>query len=292
MPEAPQSRLPALLNGAPAAPPSSPWWNRASVAAGAGAIGLFSATAWTSGDAWGVGGAALVAAAVGLRYRGWTRQPRYLHLGRALPAWRAAGATPAQLEILDEAHRIRALTPPVGYRDRRTVIDPLADAYSIFVSPAWRDPWLADRQLSIDPVAEAAEIIDYMHRVTGVLGEVRSRAATVPAGSAARRTYADYERALLGSLDDGLRRTRALSAYRAEVARLALVLATSRALPEAEAFADRVLDVVSESARQELAAAQLDDSRAQLQLLESGLREITDLLGSQPVLPPAPTPPR
>lgn len=281
-----ESRLPALLNGAPAAPPPSPWWNRASVAAGAGALGFFVATAGTAPDVWGVGGTALVAAAVGLRYKGRTPRRHYPHLGKALPAWRAAGATPAQLEILDEAHRIRALTPPVGYRDRRTVINPLADAYAIYTSPAWRDPWLADHQLTIDPVAEAAEIIDYVHRVTDVLGEVRSRAVRVPPGSAARRTYADYERALLTSLDDGLRRTRALSAYRAEVARLAAVLATSRALPEAEAFADRVLDVVSESARQELAAAQLDDSRAQLRLLESGLREITDLLGSQPVPPP------
>ena len=288
MPEVPESRLPALLRGARLSTPPSPWWARASIAAGTGAVGLFAATLATSGDAWGAGGTALLAASVGLRYRGRSRRQRYAYLGRALPAWRAAGATAAQLELLDEAHRIRALTPPVGYRDRQTVINPLADAYAIVTSPAWRDPWLSDHQLTIDPIAEAAEIIDYVHRVTSVLGEVRGRAATVPPRSAAGRTYADYERALLASLDDGLRRTRALSAYRDEVARLANVLSVSRQLPVAEAFADRVLDVVSESARQELAAAQLDDSRAQLRLLESGLREITDLLGSDPVLPPTP----
>jgi hypothetical protein len=249
---------------------------------------LFSATIAGSADVISVGGAAFAALAVGLMHRGRPPRRRYPHLGRALPAWRAAGATAAQLEILDEAHRIRALTPPVGYRDRRTVIDPLADAYAVFTSPAWRDPWLADHQLAIDPVAEAAEVIDHVHRVTALLAEVRTAAATVPPRSAARRTYADHERALLGALDDGLRRARALSAYRAEVARLARVLEVSRALPQAEAFGDRVLDVVAESARQDLAARHLDDSRTQLRELESGLREITDLLTTAPELPFAP----
>lgn len=283
-----ESRLPALLNGASLTAPPSRWWSRGAVAAGAGSVAMFVATTATSADVWGVGGTALAALTVGLVHRGRPPRRRYVHLAGALPAWRAAGARPDQLEILDEAHRIRALTPPVGYRDRRTVINPLGDAYAIFTSPAWRDPWLADHQLTIDPVAEAAEVIDHVHRVTALLAEVRTAAATVSSSSAARRTYADYERALLGALDDGLRRARALSAYRNEVARLASVLVTSRALPQAEAFADRVLDVVSESARQDLAARYLDESRVQLRQLESGLREITDLLSAPPELPVAP----
>lgn len=284
----PPSRLPALLAGSSDLVQPSPWWRRGSWVAVTGALGSLSAATVSTADAWGVGAASLFALAVGLRHQGRPLRPRFPYLGRALPAWRAAGATLAQLEILDEAHRIRSLTPPVGYRDRRTTIDPLADAYAIATSPAWRDPWLADHQLAIDPVAEAAEIIDHVHRVTSLLREVRVAARTAPPRSAARRTYGDYERALLGALDDGLRRARALSAYRAEVARLAEVLEVSRALPRAEAFADRVLDVVSESARQDLAAKHLDDSRAQLGLLESGLREITDLLGSAPLLPEEP----
>ncbi|WP_375426301.1 hypothetical protein [uncultured Friedmanniella sp.] len=291
-PDSAESRLPALLNGASAVVTPSPWWRRGAVSSAVGAVGLFSADVAGSGDVWGVGGAALVALAVGLAHRGRPPRRRYPHLGRALAAWRSAGATPAQLEILDEAHRIRALTPPVGYRDRRTVINPLADAFAVFTSPAWRDPWLADHQLTIDPVAEAAEVIDHVHRVTALLAEVRAAAATVPPRSAARRTYTDYERALLGALDDGLRRARALSAYRGEVARLARLLEVSRALPQAEAFADRVLDVVSESARQDLAARHLDDSRVQLRELESGLREITDLLTTTPELPVAPRRPQ
>ncbi len=286
------SRLPALLNGASVAVEPSRWWCRGAVVSGAGAIGMFAATAVASSDIWSVGGTTLVAVAAGLTYRGRRQRRRFPHLGRASGPWRAAGASLHELEILDEAHRIRALTPPVGYRDRRTVINPLADAFAIFTSPAWSDPWLADNRLTIDPVAEAAEIIDHVHRVTTLLSEVRTAAARVPPGTAARRTYADYERALLGALDDGLRRARALSAYRSEVARLAQLLASSRALPQAEMFAGRVLDVVSESARHELGARHLEQSRVHLRELESGLREITDLLATPPELPVGPLGPR
>lgn len=291
-PDPAPSRLPALLNGASAAVERSRWWRRGAVASGAGAIGMFAATTVASGEIWSVGGTTLMALAAGLTYRGRPQRRTYPHLGRAFAAWRAAGATLRQLEILDEAHRIRALTPPVGYRDRRTVINPLADAFAVFTSPAWGDPWLADNKLTIDPVAEAAEIIDHIHRVTTLLAEVRAAAARVPPRTAARQTYTDYERALLGALDDGLRRARALSAYRSQVARLAQLLEGSRALPQAEALADRVLDVVSESARQELAAHHLDQSRVQLRQLESGLREITDLLATPSELPVAPLGPR
>ena len=284
------SRLPALLNGAHRLPmPPSRWWNRSALVTGAASVGLFVTNVADPANAlWGTGGLALVAATAALRRRGRPLRRTYPHLGRMQAPWQAAGATAYQLEILDEAHRLQAATPPVGYRDRQTVINPLADAYAIFTSPAWRDPWLADRKLSIDPVVEAAEILDHVHRVTALLVDVRLQLRTLPAGSPAGRTYAGYERALLGSLDDGLRRARALTAYRAEVRRLEGVLAGSRALADAETFGDRVLDVVSEGARQELASQQLDDSRLQLRLLEDGLREITDLLGSPPQLPAEP----
>jgi hypothetical protein len=290
MSEAEQSRLPALLNGSASGPKMpSRWWNRTANAAGVSAVGLIS-TGFVDhpGAPWTFGGVSLLILMNALRRQGRPPRRSYPNLGRAQVAWRAAGATPYQLAILDEAHRLRNLTPPVGYRDRRTVINPLADAYAIFTSPAWRDPWLADHQLSIDPVVEAAEILDYVYRVTHLLADVRRQLAVLPADSAAARTYQGYERALLGSLDDGLRRARALTAYRDEVRRLETVLAGSRALAEAETFGDRVLDVVSESARQELATQQLDESRAQLRTLETGLREITEFLGTAPTLPAEP----
>lgn len=284
-----ESRLPALLNGSSAiyqAP--SAWWRRASVATGVGSAGLFTAGLVDPTDPWSVGAVALLITTSGLRRRGAPRRPLYPHLGRMTGPWRSAGASPRQLEILDEAHRLYQLTPPVGYRDRRTVVNPLADAYAIFTSVAWRDPWLADRKLTIDPVAEAAEILDHLYKVTSLLTDVRQQLRVLTRESAAAQTYKGYERALLGSLDDGLRRAKALTAYRQEVGRLEDVLLSSRALAEAETFGDRVLDVVSESARHELAIQQLDDSRAQLQMLESGLREITDLLGTTPQLPAEP----
>ena len=218
--------------------------------------------------------------------------PVYPHLGRYRAQWQAAGANARQLAILDEAHRLRAATPPVGYRDRRTTVNPLADAYAIFTSPAWRDPWLADHQLLDrphrrgrgDPRPPAPGDRAAGARCAAAppaAGRLRGRPAPTPATSDA----------LLGALDDGLRRSRALTAYRDEVRRLESVLRVSRALPEAEAFGDRVLDVVSQSARHELAAQQLDDSREQLRMVEHGLREITDLLGSAPELPARPRPP-
>jgi hypothetical protein len=290
MSEAEQSRLPALLNGSRSGPRMpSRWWNRSANLAGVSAVGLITTSFVDQpGAPWTLGGVGLLILMNALRRQGRPPRRSYPHLGRAQAAWRAAGATPYQLAILDEAHRLRNLTPPVGYRDRRTVVNPLADAYTIFTSPAWRDPWLADHQLSIDPVVEAAEILDYLHRVTSLLADVRRQLAVLPGDSAAARTYQGYQRALLDSLDDGLRRARALTAYRDEVRQLEGVLAGSRALAEAETFGDRVLDVVSESARQELATQQLDDSRAQLRTLENGLREITDLLGSVPTLPVEP----
>jgi len=285
-----ESRLPALLSGAHAlrqAP--SRWWARSASLAGLAGAGVLTAGALDPGPSpWGLGGIGLVLAMALLRQRGTLRGPLYPYLGRMVGPWRAAGATPLQLEILDEAHRLYKLTPPVGYRDRRTVVNPLGDAYAIFTSPAWRDPWLADRKLAIDPVVEAAEILAHLHRVTALLTDLRQHLRALPEGSAAARTYRGYEQALLGSLDDGLRRARALTAYRAEVARLETVLSTSRALAEAQTFGDRVLDVVSESVRHELATAQLDSSRDELRSLEGGLREITEQLGGSPALPPEP----
>lgn len=205
---------------------------------------------------------------------------RYPHLGARRVRWERAGATADQLRVLDEAHRVNRLNPPVGYGDRRTLINPLADAYAIFTSPAWLDPWLADRRLLIDPIAEAAEIIAHVHKVTGLLREVAEKIRVSAPGSNVQRTYLGYEQALRGSLDDGLRRARALTAYRVEVGKLEVLLTEQRAVPEAEAFGDRVMDLLSESARQDLAIRQLDDSRDQLRLLEAGLREITELLNS------------
>ena len=293
MPDVPSpepSRLPALLNGAHAVDRvPSRWWSRMANAAGMSAAGLFTtAVVDQSSIPWSVGGISMLILMNGLRRHGRPRPVYYPHLGRDQAAWRAAGATNHQLAILDEAHRLRASSPPVGYRDHRTLVDPLADAYAIFTSPAWRDPWLADHKLVIDPVVEAAEILDHLHRVTALLTDVRRQLAVLPRDSAAARTYAGYDKALLGSLDDALRRASALTAYRDEVRRLEGVLRVSRAQAEAETFGDRVLDVVSESARQELATRQLDDSRAQLQTLEQGLREITDLLATTPQLPVQP----
>ena len=285
-----QSRLPALLNGAHAVDVvPSHWWGRAANAAGVSAAGLFTAGFVDLGpDPWALGGLGMVLVMSGLRRRGRPRRVHYPYLGRAQRIWREAGATNHQLAILDEAHRLHGLTPPVGYRDRRTVVNPLADAYAIFTSPAWRDPWLADHKLAIDPVVEAAEILDHLHRVTTLLTDVRRQLAQLPPGSGTAKTYRGYEQALLGSLDDGLRRASALTAYRDEVRRLEALLQVSRIQAEAQAFGDRVMDVISESARQELATQQLDDSRAQLRDLEHGLREITDLLGTTPELPVEP----
>lgn len=293
MPDVPspqQSRLPALLNGAHAVDVvPSPWWERAANVAGASAAGLFTtAVVDASQIPWSLGGISMLILMNGLRRRGRPRRVHYRHLGRTQHAWRAAGATNRQLAILDEAHRLQAMTPPVGYRDQRTVVNPLGDAYAILTSPAWRDPWLADHKLDIEPVVEAAEIVDHLYRVTSLLRDVRRQLADVPRGSRTAQIYQGYERALLGSLDDGLRRARALTAYREEVRRLEAVLRASQVQAEAEAFGDRVMDVVSESARQELATRQLDDNRAQLRALEDGLREITDLLGSSPELPAEP----
>lgn len=294
-PPNPPDRLTALLAGSePAPPPRRGSGLRAAyLAAGSGVGFLFAEAALYGFNGFGPAGVALVVAGVSggvvsLRTR--RRGPSYPHLGSYRAQWQAAGATSRQLAILDEAHRLHAATPPVGYRDRRTTVNPLADAYAVFTSPAWRDPWLADHQLVIDPIAEAAEILDHLHRVTDLLAEVAVQRRLLPPGSAAARTYAGYQRALLGALDDGLRRAKALTAYRTEVRRLEQVLAVSRALPEAEAFGDRVLDVVSQSARHELATRQLDDSREQLRIVEHGLREITDLLGTAPTLPTAPRP--
>ncbi|HEY5822021.1 MAG TPA: hypothetical protein VIT20_08595 [Propionibacteriaceae bacterium] len=236
--------------------------------------------AWVAGA-----GAALLAALVVFGVVNVTTDQKLLQLHPDLGArqtlWERAGATPHQLRLLNEAHRVDRLNPPVGYGDRRTVINPLGDAYAIFTSPAWRDPWLADRQLQIDPIIEAAEIIAFVHQVTGLLREVAEQIRVAVPGSPAQRTYLGFERSLLGSLDDGLRRARALTAYRSEVSRLEVLLTEQLALPQAEAFADRVMDVLSESARQELATRQIEDGRDQLQMLEAGLREITELMNRQ-----------
>ena len=291
-PPASWDRLSALLAGTETPPRRRGRWLRlSSWAGGVSGVGLLIADAAVRGDGLAtVGGALLVAGVTGgvagLVVR--RRSPSYPHLGRFRAQWEAAGASPRQLAILDEAHRLRAATPPVGYRDRRTTVNPLADAYAIFTSPAWRDPWLADHQLHIDPIAEAAEILDHLHKVTGLLAEVHGHRRGLPPGSAAARTYAGYQQALLAALDDGLRRAKALTAYRGEVRRLESVLASSRALPEAEAFGERVLDVVSQSVRHELATRQLDESREQLRMVEHGLREITELLGTPPALPDQP----
>lgn len=211
---------------------------------------------------------------------GWHLLEARPDLGPRAARWAQAGASPLQLRILNEAHRVDALNPPVGYGDRRTLINPLADSYAIFTSPAWRDPWLVDRKLWIDPIVESAEIIAYVHQVTSMLREVGAKMSASTPGSAAYRAYAGYQRALLASLDDGLTRARALTDYRTQVAQLEVLLQNQRALLEAEAFADRVRDVLSESARQTLAAAQLEDGREQLALVEAGLREITEMFTS------------
>jgi hypothetical protein len=291
----PPDRLPALLAGAVPEPvKAGRWLTRGTAISAASGFGLLLTDAAVGVSGLAAAGGALLVAAMGAGIGALVVRagaPTYPHLGRFRAQWQGAGATPRQLAILDEAHRLRAQTPPVGYRDRRTTVNPLADAFAIFTSPAWRDPWLADHQLLIDPIAEAAEILDHLHKVTALLGEVRGHQRRLPAGTAAARTYGGYEQALLGALDDGLRRASALTAYRGEVRRLESVLRSSRALPEAEAFGDRVLDVVSQSVRQELAARQLDDSREQLRMVEHGLREITDLLGTAPALPVQPRPP-
>ena len=239
------------------------------------------------GEPWTLGGIAMLVLMHALRRRG--RPPRrFSPASRPCPGRMALGrrdAAPAR-DPGTQAHRLRNLTPLVGYRIG-TPGESLADAYAIFTSPAWRDPWLAEHQLDIDPIVEAAEILDHLRRVTALLADVHRQLSLLPAGYAAARTYRGYQRALLESLDDGLRRARALTAYREEVRLLEEVLAGSRALAEAESFGDRVLDVLSESARHELATQQLDDSREQLQALEAGLREIT-VAGSAPTLPAEP----
>ena len=205
--------------------------------------------------------------------------------------WLAAGATGPQLAALNEAHRLRRLTPPVGYGDRRTLANPLADAYAITTSAAWSDPWLADRRLLIDPVAEAHAILESFHKITALAAEARRRQQAAPPGSSTRAAYALHEQALGQALDETLRRAGARARYRIEVQRLERLLADQRSLPEAQAFADRVLDVLSETAQHAYAVRHLEDSQAQLRMLEATLREITDLLtGADALLPPPPGP--
>jgi hypothetical protein len=202
----------------------------------------------------------------------------YPDLGARQRLWVQAGATSAQLSTLNEIHRVQRLNPPVGYGDRRTMINPLADAYAIFSSRAWRDPWLADRQLLIDPIAEAADIVDYVHRVTQMLAEINAKKVAASPGSATRTQYEMYQNALRQSLDVALRRAKALTQYRREVEKLERLLDDQRSWPAAAALGDRVMDVLSESARHDLATSQLRESSAQLRLIESGLREITLVL--------------
>jgi hypothetical protein len=202
----------------------------------------------------------------------------YPDLGARKRLWVQAGATPAQLSTLNEIHRLQRLNPPAGYGDRRTMINPLADAYAIFSSRAWRDPWLADRQLLIDPIAEAADIVDYVHRVTQMLAEINAKKVAASPGSATRAQYEMYQNALRQSLDVALRRAKALTQYRREVEKLERLLDDQRSWPAAAALGDRVMDVLSESARHDLATSQLRESSAQLRLIESGLREITLVL--------------
>ncbi len=261
--------------------------------AAAGGSGLFllingASQAGAGGEASTIIGSLLITGAgaialgrIGPRRRGSGRNRNaeyYPHLGSRKQLWVNAGATQAQLRQLDEIHRLSRLNPPVGYGDGRTVINPLSDAYAVFCSPAWRDSWLADRQLVIDPISEAGEIIGYVNRVTQMIREVIDKKNAAGPGSATRAQYGSYERALLESLNVVLRRARAFTHYRDEVRRLELILADQRSWPEAAALADRVMDVLAETARHDLATDYLDQSRVQLQMTENGMREITAIL--------------
>lgn len=197
---------------------------------------------------------------------------------RTQQLWQQAGATRPQLAVLNDLQGIRKSLPPVGYGDRRTLANPVADAYAIMRSSAWSDPWLADRQLTIDPVAEAYAITESFGKITSLLRTADLRMRMAPPASATRQAYAGHVRTLRLALDETLKRSAALSRYRFEVERLAEVLADRRGLVAAEVFSEQVLDVVSESVQHEFATRHLEDSRAQLRQVETTLHEITAIL--------------
>lgn len=211
----------------------------------------------------------------------------YPHLGRFRAAWQRAGASPEVLQLVDAAHQAAFDNPLVLFRYRNRRIDPLGDAFAIFSSPVWRDPWLADRRLTIDPVFEASEIIHHTNRVDRMLREVAARKAQLRQGSVARQHYATYEQALLRSLDAARHRAVALNNYRQQVARLEIIQADQRALPEAEAMADRVLDLLSEAERQKLHAEQVQQSVTELASAEDHLRALTTILTGHAIETPS-----
>lgn len=202
----------------------------------------------------------------------------YPHLGRFRAAWERAGASPDALRAMDSAHRAAANNPLVRFRYGQRHIDPLADAFAIFSSPVWRDPWLADRRLTIDPVFEANEIIQHTSRVDRMLREVAAKKSRLPQGSQARLHYASYERALLRSLDAARHRAVALNNYRQQVVRLEIIQADQQALTEAESMADRVLDLLSETERHALHTEEVQRSVTELASAEDHLRELTTIL--------------
>lgn len=210
----------------------------------------------------------------------------YPHLGRFRPAWERAGASPDVLRLMDAAHRAAANNPLVRFRFGQRQIDPLADAFAIFSSPVWRDPWLADRRLTIDPVFEASEIVHHIGRIDRMLRDVAAKKSRLARGSQARLHYQTYEQALLRSLDSARHRAVALNDYRQQVARLEIIQTDQRALAEAQSMADEVLDLLSEAERHAIHTRQVQESVIELASAEDQLRELTTILTGDAIEPP------
>lgn len=211
---------------------------------------------------------------------GWNFFRVYPHLGmQRARAWARAGAKTTQLELLDQLHGEMA-SSRVHPEWPGKVTQPLTDAHAILGSPAWRDPWLRDHRLIIDPIFEATEIIRYVHSVSSMLHEVEDAARGLPPGTASSQQYAIYSKALRDSLGTARTRAVALHGYRQQVRRLELILQDQHRLPQATALGDRVMGVVAESARHEVHAQLLRQNTQQLAMIEQGLREITTILGS------------
>lgn len=163
---------------------------------------------------------------------------------------------------------------------------PITDALEILQSPVWSDPWLRDRRLEIDPAREAYEIIDYLQRVDVVYADLAAKHEQFGVTSG----YDRMMQHLVSEVPAVQRRADALHEYARQLKHLEQVLAVEDALPQIDADQQRVLDLLSESVRHELAADYLAERSGQLELIATTLQGLKDQLTTEslPQLEPAP----
>ncbi len=213
---------------------------------------------------------------------------RWPELGARRNAWRAVGAGDEQLDALEQAHLRQRRMRSTSLVTEAGPVRPLADAFAICRSPAWRDPWLTYRRLQIDPVAEACEIVGFLDRVAALMTEARARSAFLPPDSMTAQRYVRYQRDLHQAYRHAAQRAEALHAYRVQVDRLAALVADQSRLAETEAFGERVRDLLAEGAGHDVGRGFVVDSTASLQRIEQELRAAHTVLASHPLAWPDP----